>query len=132
MFGACINIIMPRAARFTGNALQTIFPPITRAAQGVDGWSEGCWAHTRGCGSPEGCDVGEGTTGGASMYVACVRTLTAFTPPPTEANATDAVKNVFRKERRCQQHNDVISQWFPTFSCGIAQILPAVSLSHYF
>jgi len=61
----CARInIMPRAARFTGNALQTIFPPITRAAQGVDGWSEGCWAHTRGCGSPEGCDVAEGTTGG--------------------------------------------------------------------
>lgn len=35
-FGARINI-MSLAVRFTGNASRTIFPPITRVAQGVMG-----------------------------------------------------------------------------------------------
>lgn len=54
------RVFMPRAARFTGNASRTIFPPITRVAQGVMGvrCAVGHTPHTRGCGSPEGRDGG--------------------------------------------------------------------------
>jgi len=70
MFGARINNIMPRSPRFTGNALQTIFPPITRAAQGVMGGRRAVGHTPVGVGHPKAVSALKELQGGPRVCVA--------------------------------------------------------------
>jgi len=70
MFGARIINIMPRAPRFTGNASQTIFPPITRAAQGVMGGRRAVGHTPVGVGHPKAVSAAKERPGDPRVCVA--------------------------------------------------------------